>query len=192
MTPQVSPDGKSLAYRSPGSSAELSLRPRSRIRPRSAGLWQRRQGSAGSLGDPRALSAVRVDAGRQVDRDLGRGQDLARRRRQREGSADSVPGARRADAQRRRAHPTRAVHPAEFPVRMLRDVRVSPDGKLVVYSALGHLYSRALPSGEPKRLTAAAADGKDDLRVLPVVLARRPVDRLHDVERRRRSGASAS
>ena len=49
--------------------------------------------------------------------------------------------------------PTRAVHPAEFPVKMLRDVRVSPDGKLVVFSALGHLYSRTLPSGEPKRLT---------------------------------------
>ena len=37
---------------------------------------------------------------------------------------------------------------------MLRDVRVSPDGKLVVYSALGHLYVRPLPAGEPRRLTA--------------------------------------
>ncbi len=45
------------------------------------------------------------------------------------------------------------VHPDEFPVKMLRDVRVSPDGKMVVYSALGKLYSRALPNGEPKRLT---------------------------------------
>ncbi len=52
----------------------------------------------------------------------------------------------------------RPVHPAEFPVRMLRDVRVAPDGKLVVYSALGHLYTRPLPSGEPKRLTSAGAD----------------------------------
>ena len=50
----------------------------------------------------------------------------------------------------------RAVHPAELPVRMLRDVRVSPDGKLVVFSALGHLYTRTLPAGEPKRLTSAA------------------------------------
>jgi imidazolonepropionase-like amidohydrolase/Tol biopolymer transport system component len=46
------------------------------------------------------------------------------------------------------------VHADRFPVKMLRDVRVSPDGKMVVYSALGHLYSRALPSGEPKRLTS--------------------------------------
>jgi Tol biopolymer transport system component/imidazolonepropionase-like amidohydrolase len=45
------------------------------------------------------------------------------------------------------------VHPDQFPVKMLRDVRVSPDGKMVVYSALGKLYSRALPTGEPKRLT---------------------------------------
>ena len=45
------------------------------------------------------------------------------------------------------------VHPDEFPVRMLRDVRVSPDGKMVVYSALGHLYSRRLPDGQPQRIT---------------------------------------
>ena len=41
----------------------------------------------------------------------------------------------------------------EFPVRMLRDVRVSPDGRSVVYSALGHLYVRALPSGQARRVT---------------------------------------
>ena len=45
------------------------------------------------------------------------------------------------------------VHPDQFPVRMLRDVRVSPDGKAVVYSALGRLYKRALPDGKPQRLT---------------------------------------
>jgi imidazolonepropionase-like amidohydrolase/Tol biopolymer transport system component len=48
------------------------------------------------------------------------------------------------------------VHVDEFPVKMLRDVRVSPDGKMVVYSALGHLYVRPLPGGEPRRLTAPA------------------------------------
>jgi imidazolonepropionase-like amidohydrolase/Tol biopolymer transport system component len=63
--------------------------------------------------------------------------------------------------------PTRAVHPAEFPVRMLRDVRVSPDGKLVVFSALGHLYSRTLPSGEPKRLTAASASDNETYEFFP-------------------------
>ena len=49
------------------------------------------------------------------------------------------------------------VHADRFPVKMLRDVRVSPDGKTVIYSALGKLYSRALPSGEPKRLTDSDA-----------------------------------
>ena len=41
----------------------------------------------------------------------------------------------------------------QFPVRMLRDVRVSPDGKQVVYSALGKLYVKPLPDGQPRRLT---------------------------------------
>ena len=49
------------------------------------------------------------------------------------------------------------VHVDQFPVKMLRDVRVSPDGKMVVYSALGHLYVRPLPDGQPKRLTAPAS-----------------------------------
>ncbi len=42
----------------------------------------------------------------------------------------------------------------EFPVRMLRDVQVSPDGKTVVYSALGRLYTKQLPDGRPRRLTS--------------------------------------
>ena len=50
------------------------------------------------------------------------------------------------------------VAPDEFPVRMLRDVTTSPDGKTVVYSALGRLYRKTLPSGEPVKLTQDAAD----------------------------------
>jgi imidazolonepropionase-like amidohydrolase len=46
------------------------------------------------------------------------------------------------------------VAPAKFPVRMLRWVTVSPDGGSVVYSALGHLWSKHLPGGTPSRLTA--------------------------------------
>jgi imidazolonepropionase-like amidohydrolase/Tol biopolymer transport system component len=48
------------------------------------------------------------------------------------------------------------VAPDEFPVRMLRDVTVSPDGKSVVYSALGRIYRKALPGGEPAKLTQDA------------------------------------
>lgn len=46
-----------------------------------------------------------------------------------------------------------SVAPDEFDVRMLRWVRVSPDGKRVLFQALGHVYLRELPTGTPKRLT---------------------------------------
>jgi imidazolonepropionase-like amidohydrolase/Tol biopolymer transport system component len=46
-----------------------------------------------------------------------------------------------------------AVAPASFDVRQLRWVHVAAQGNKVVYSALGHLYVRELPNGEPKRLT---------------------------------------
>ncbi|TRX55931.1 amidohydrolase family protein [Thalassomonas sp. M1454] len=40
-----------------------------------------------------------------------------------------------------------------FDVKMLRDVEISPNGKKVVFEALGHIYTRTLPDGKPKRLT---------------------------------------
>jgi imidazolonepropionase-like amidohydrolase/Tol biopolymer transport system component len=49
-----------------------------------------------------------------------------------------------------------AVHADEFPVRMLRDVRVSPDGRQVAYSALGRIYVRNLPDGSPARASLGA------------------------------------
>jgi Tol biopolymer transport system component/imidazolonepropionase-like amidohydrolase len=45
------------------------------------------------------------------------------------------------------------VHQDEFPVRMLRDVTTSPDGSVVVYSALGHLYVKPVKGGPPARVT---------------------------------------
>lgn len=45
------------------------------------------------------------------------------------------------------------VAPDRFDVRMLRWVRVSPQGDRVVYQALGHLWVKDLPSGTPRRLT---------------------------------------
>ena len=45
------------------------------------------------------------------------------------------------------------VAPAEFPVRMLRWVQVSPQGNQVAYQALGYIYVRDLPDGTPRRLT---------------------------------------
>ncbi len=45
------------------------------------------------------------------------------------------------------------VAPEHVQARMLRWVRVSPDGERAVYSALGKLYIQDLPSGKARRLT---------------------------------------
>ncbi|MDR7334351.1 amidohydrolase family protein [Roseateles asaccharophilus] len=45
------------------------------------------------------------------------------------------------------------VAPDQFAVRQLRGAQVSPDGKRVVYAALGSLWIKDLPSGTPRRLT---------------------------------------
>lgn len=45
------------------------------------------------------------------------------------------------------------VAPEAFDVKLLRGVTVSPKGDVVAYQALGHLYTRKLPDGEPRRLT---------------------------------------
>lgn len=46
------------------------------------------------------------------------------------------------------------VYEERFPVRMLRQVATAPDGSALVYSALGRLYRKTLPEGEPRRLTS--------------------------------------
>jgi imidazolonepropionase-like amidohydrolase/Tol biopolymer transport system component len=45
------------------------------------------------------------------------------------------------------------VAPSSYPVKMLRWSTVAPNGKQVVYGALGYLYIRDLPTGTPHRLT---------------------------------------
>ncbi|MDA1015961.1 MAG: amidohydrolase family protein [Planctomycetota bacterium] len=56
-----------------------------------------------------------------------------------------------------------AVAPDEFDVKMLRWVRTSPNGKQVVFQALGHIYLRDLPHGQPRRLT----NRKDEFEFCP-------------------------
>lgn len=41
-----------------------------------------------------------------------------------------------------------------FTPKMIRDVATSPDGKTLVFHAVGQLWTKALPDGEPRRLTA--------------------------------------
>jgi Tol biopolymer transport system component/imidazolonepropionase-like amidohydrolase len=45
------------------------------------------------------------------------------------------------------------VAPAQFDVKMLRWVEVSPRGNQVLYQALGYLYVKDLPNGTPRRVT---------------------------------------
>ncbi len=45
------------------------------------------------------------------------------------------------------------VFGTSFDVRMIRDAVTSPDGGTLVFAALGTLWKKTLPSGEPQRLT---------------------------------------
>ncbi|MHC4329188.1 MAG: TolB family protein, partial [Planctomycetota bacterium] len=45
------------------------------------------------------------------------------------------------------------VAPEKFKVKMLRWIRVAPNGKHVAFQSLGRIYIRRLPDGEPRRLT---------------------------------------
>ena len=49
-----------------------------------------------------------------------------------------------------------SVAPDKFDVKLLRWVNVSPDGRRVVYSALGNLYKKTLPNGVSQRLTMSS------------------------------------
>jgi imidazolonepropionase-like amidohydrolase/Tol biopolymer transport system component len=52
-----------------------------------------------------------------------------------------------------RVHFDTAVSDADFTVKMIRDAATSPDGKNLVFRALGYLWTKTLPNGTPKRLT---------------------------------------
>jgi imidazolonepropionase-like amidohydrolase/sugar lactone lactonase YvrE len=41
-----------------------------------------------------------------------------------------------------------------FTVKMIRDVSTAPDGKSIVFRALGYVWTKELPNGKPKRLTS--------------------------------------
>ena len=112
VTPQVSPDGKTLAYiRRVRLKSVLYLRDLDSGRDREL-FEQRRQGPAGSVGRARPLSAVRVDAGRHGRSSSGArarsGRSTsprARARRSRSPRASSRRSTRRC-ASRRRCTPT--------------------------------------------------------------------------------------
>lgn len=50
-------------------------------------------------------------------------------------------------------HFDQQVYQPEFTVKMIRQLTTSPDGKTVVFNAAGFLYKKDLPNGVPERLT---------------------------------------
>lgn len=46
--------------------------------------------------------------------------------------------------------------PDEFTVKMIRNATTSPDGKTLVFNAAGYLWKKTLPDGKPLRLTTGA------------------------------------
>ncbi|WP_310993655.1 amidohydrolase family protein [Aequorivita marina] len=50
-------------------------------------------------------------------------------------------------------HFNNKIETETFTPKMIRHAVTSPDGKYMVFSALGHLYKKVLPNGKPQRLT---------------------------------------
>ena len=152
VTPQVSPDGKTLAYiRRVRLESRLYLRDLESGRDRELfGNVDKDLQEAWAIHGlypqyswmPDGRSIVIWGEGKiwRVDVSSGQGQPIPFTARVEQTLNEAVRS-------------PQAVDSAEFPVRMLRDVRTSPDGKTVVYSALGHLYVKRLPDGAPTRLT---------------------------------------
>ncbi|ETN94525.1 amidohydrolase family protein [Zhouia amylolytica] len=52
-------------------------------------------------------------------------------------------------------HFNNPVPDKDFTVKVIKDAKTSPDGKTLVFSAIGHIWTKKLPNGTPKRLTNA-------------------------------------
>lgn len=48
------------------------------------------------------------------------------------------------------------INPDEFNVNVIRHATTSPDGKILVFNAVGYLWKKVLPDGKPERLTNTA------------------------------------
>ncbi len=52
-------------------------------------------------------------------------------------------------------HFNNKIETETFTPKMIRHTVTSPNGEFIVFSALGHLYKKTLPNGEPQRLTSS-------------------------------------
>ncbi|HYE58688.1 MAG TPA: hypothetical protein VD948_09290, partial [Rhodothermales bacterium] len=152
IRPHPSPDGKSLAFlRRVGQKTVLFLHDLESGRNRAVwdGLSRDQQEAWAIFGTyptmawtPDGRSIVTWAQGKlwKVDVASGRPTQIPFRARVAQRITDAVRFAQQ-------------VAPDRFDVKMLRWVSVAPDGRSVVYQALGKLWIRDLPSGMPRRLT---------------------------------------
>jgi len=47
------------------------------------------------------------------------------------------------------------INPDEFNVNVIRHAKTSPDGKILIFNAVGYLWKKNLPEGKPERLTTS-------------------------------------
>lgn len=53
----------------------------------------------------------------------------------------------------RRDHSKTGISPKQFTAKAIRHAVTSPDGKILVFNAAGHIYKKELPNGKPERVT---------------------------------------
>ena len=152
IRPTPSPDGKLLAFvkRTPAFTSALYLKDLASGKewPIFEQLDRDLQEANGSQGNTPAFSWT-PDSRSIVFWSGGQIRRIDAKSRQ----VDEIPIRLRATRQVQKAlHFPVQVSPDRFPVRMIRWAQMSPDGRRVVFQALGHLYIRDLKSGEQRRL----------------------------------------
>ncbi|MDC8013212.1 amidohydrolase family protein [Tahibacter soli] len=154
VRPQPSPDGKSLAFvKRVGDKSVLHVvdLESNNVRPLWDGLSHDMQ-EAWAIFGPYANYAWTPDSKSLVIWAKGKLWRVDA------SSGKPAPIAFRADVEQTVAAPLRFEQKFDgdrFEPKMIRDVATSPDGKTMVFHAVGSLWTKSLPNGAPQRLTAS-------------------------------------